>query len=49
MIVKIVKGFIRINGDPEDHYLGYNDKGEVIFSVNCLIPCVITYKLNKNV
>ena len=47
VIVEIVRSFIKVNGDPYDYYLGYNDKGKVIFSINCLIPCVVTYKLEN--
>lgn len=31
------------NGDPYDHYIGYNVDGEVVFSINCLIPCEVNY------
>jgi hypothetical protein len=30
-------------GDPFDHYCGFDDKGEMLFSVNCLAPCVVEY------
>jgi hypothetical protein len=30
-------------GDPYDHYCGYDDKGNMLFSVNCLCPCEIEY------
>jgi hypothetical protein len=49
VIYKIVKSFIKVDGDPYDHYLGYSEEGDLIFSINCLIPCVVTYKLEQGV
>jgi hypothetical protein len=39
----IKKEPIYITGDPYDHYVGRNDEGEMLFSVNCLVPCDIEY------
>lgn len=30
-------------GDPFDHYVGLSEDGEMLFSVNCNIPCDVTY------
>lgn len=40
----IDKGYLYSTGDPYDHYLGLNEKGDLIFSVNCMCPCDIEYK-----
>ena len=42
-IAKIELSYIRFTGDPYDHYCGYDDKGKMLFSVNCLVPCEIEY------
>jgi hypothetical protein len=42
-ITKIVLGELYFNGDPFDHYIGYNEKGGMIFSVSCLCPCDVVY------
>ena len=42
-IAEICKGILRVVGDPYDHYLGLDDAGELLFSVNCLAPCDIEY------
>ena len=34
---------IRANGDPYQHYCGFDEKGKMLFSVNCLAPCDIEY------
>jgi len=47
-IIKEIKmGYIRITGDPYSHYMGYSEDGELLFSINCMIPCIIEYKLEK--
>jgi hypothetical protein len=43
VISKIEKTGLRITGDPYDHYCGYDDKGKMLFSVNCLAPCEVIY------
>lgn len=30
-------------GDPFDHYVGYAETGDMLFSVNCTVPCDVTY------
>lgn len=35
---------LHVNGDPFDHYCGYNADGKMIFSVNCLAHCTVVYK-----
>ena len=42
-IIEIKKAFIYITGDPFNHYCGYDSKGKMLFSVNCLAPCDIEY------
>lgn len=34
---------ISFTGDPYDHYVGRDDAGNVLFSINCLVPCDIVY------
>lgn len=34
---------LHFQGDPYDHYVGYTKEGEMIFSINCLTPCVVEY------
>ena len=41
VIHKIVKPFILITGDPFSHYLGFDEKGNLLFSINCMIPCIL--------
>lgn len=43
-IHKIGKQPIHFTGDPFDHYVGRDDSGAVLFSINCLIPCEIIYR-----
>lgn len=42
-IATIKKEMLFITGDPYDHYIGRNKDGEMVFSVNCLVPCEIEY------
>ena len=35
---------LHFQGDPYDHYVGYTKGGEMIFSINCLTPCVVEYQ-----
>lgn len=42
-IAAIAKEPLYITGDPYDHYIGRDDDGDMIFSVNCLAPCEIEY------
>lgn len=42
-IVRIVKNQLSITGDPYDHYIAYDERGEMIVTINCLTPCVIEY------
>ena len=30
-------------GDPYDHYCGYDLNGTMLFSINCLVPCEVVY------
>jgi hypothetical protein len=34
-------------GDPYDHYIGRSKDGEMLFSINCLVPCVVEYLAEK--
>lgn len=40
---EIAKGELHFQGDPFDHYIGKADSGKMLFSINCLTPCVIEY------
>jgi hypothetical protein len=42
-IDKIRLAELYFTGDPFDHYIGYTKEGDMIFSVNCLVPCEIVY------
>lgn len=42
-IAAIKKVGIRITGDPFDHYCGFDDAGQMLFSINCLTPCEVLY------
>ena len=42
-IFKIKLAELYFTGDPFDHYCGYTESGEMIFSINCLTPCVVEY------
>ena len=33
-------------GDPFLHICGFSNDGEILFSINCLIPCEIIYLHN---
>lgn len=44
-VSEIKRAAIKFTGDPFDHYCGYNKKGEMLFSINCLCPCVVEYKI----
>lgn len=39
----IEKRALHFQGDPYDHYIGISEDGQLLFSVNCLIPCDVTY------
>lgn len=41
---KIAQGELYFQGDPFDHYIGRADSGTMLFSINCLVPCVIEYE-----
>jgi len=43
VVYAIDQGRLTINGDPIDHYLGYDDEDNIIFSINCMIPCTVEY------
>ena len=30
-------------GDPFDHYCGFDKDGNMLFSINCLVPCEVIY------
>lgn len=30
-------------GDPFEHYVGLSKNGEMLFSINCTVPCAVTY------
>lgn len=34
---------MHFTGDPYDHFVGKDDSGNFLFSINCLIPCQIEY------
>lgn len=42
-IVEISKDILRFAGDPYDHYCGFDNKGNLLFSINCMAPCEIEY------
>lgn len=42
-VAKIGVVSLHFQGDPFDHYIGYSKDGEMIFSINCLTPCVVEY------
>ena len=31
------------NGDPFSHFVGRDKSGDVLFAINCLVPCIIEY------
>lgn len=35
---------MRINGDLYEHFCGYDKNDDMLFSINCLAPCVVTYR-----
>lgn len=39
----ITRESIQVQGDPYDHYIGRGHHGEILWTINCLIPCVIEY------
>jgi hypothetical protein len=39
--IKVVQ--IRSNGDQFEHYCGYDDKGQLLFTVDKLCPCDVLY------
>lgn len=42
-INEIKQADIRFTGDPYDHYIGLSKSGEMLFSINCLVPCEVEY------
>lgn len=40
---RITMAELYFQGDPFDHYIGYTSNGKALFSINCLVPCVIEY------
>ena len=43
IIAEIKKGCLWFNGDSFNHYIGYDYKGKMLFSVNCIAPCEVVY------
>ena len=43
VITEIKKHALYFNGDPIDHYCGFNIDGKMIFSINCICPCEVRY------
>lgn len=43
VIEKIEIKPLYFQGDPYDHYCGFDENGEMMFSVNCLAPCEVIY------
>lgn len=46
-IDSIRRADLLFQGDPFDHYIGYADSGAILFSVNCLVPCIVEYSENS--
>ena len=44
VIHKIGIAEMHFTGDPFDHYIGYDENSEIVFTINCLVPCVVEYK-----
>jgi hypothetical protein len=42
-ITRIKVDDLHFQGDPYSHYIGYGENGEMLFSVNCYVPCVVEY------
>lgn len=43
-IIDVIKSSsLYFNGDPFDHYCGYDASGKMLFSINCLVPCEVEY------
>lgn len=42
-IQRIELGILRTNGDPFEHYIGYDEDGRMLFSVDKLCPCDVVY------
>ena len=38
VVVKIELGLLRFTGDPYSQYIGYDDKGKMLFNVDPLCP-----------
>lgn len=34
---------IIFTGDPFSHYCGFDAEGKMMFSISCLVPCVVEY------
>lgn len=43
VVAKITNGELYFQGDPYDHYIGYDENNKMLFSINCLTPCDIEY------
>lgn len=43
-VEKIRLDVLYFTGDPFDHYCGFDDVGNMVFSINCLCPCVVQYE-----
>jgi hypothetical protein len=43
VIERINQADLHFTGDPYDHYCGLASDGEMLFSINCLVPCVVEY------
>lgn len=43
-LTMIIKDTLSFTGDPFDHYIGLSANGDILFSVNCLVPCVVEYE-----
>lgn len=39
----IEKRPLYFQGDSFDHYVGLSEDGQMLFSVNCTVPCDVTY------
>jgi len=42
-VIKIEIVPIHFQGDPYDHYVGYNGAGNKLFSISCIAPTEVIY------
>lgn len=40
---EIRKDMNLVQGDPYDFWIGRDEHGEILWEINCLIPCIIEY------